>query len=79
MFKIFLDNLSLFEIKSKILFDFVYFGIHVIMNSSGFNSGSSPRAGLQVLAQILTHLMNNWQFLWHKSSVDSFQDKNFRF
>ena len=63
MFKIFLDNLSLFEIKSKILFDFVYFGIHVIMNSSGFNSGSSPRAGLQVLAQILTHLMNNWQFL----------------
>ena len=41
MFKIFLDNLSLFEIKSKILFDFVYFGIHVIMNSSGFNSGSS--------------------------------------
>ena len=32
------------------------------MNTSSFNSGSSPGSGLQVLVQSLTHLMNNCQF-----------------
>ena len=61
-FKIFLDNFEFVEID-KIMYLIYLLGIHVIMNTSGFNSGSSPGAGLQVLAQSLTHLQNNCQFL----------------
>ena len=32
-------------------------------NTSGFNSRFSPGADLRVLAQSLTHLRNNYQFL----------------
>ena len=78
MFKIFLDNFEFAEID-KIMYLICLLGIHVIMNTSGLNSGSSPGAGLQVLAQNLTHLKNNCQFLCNESSVDSFQDKYFRF
>ena len=44
-------------------FDFAFLWIHVIMDTASFNSGSSPGAGLQVLAQSFTHLKNNYQFL----------------
>ena len=61
MFKIFFDNSEFVEID-KIMYLICLLGIHVITNTSGFNLGFSPGAGLQVLAQSLTHLKNNCQF-----------------
>ena len=42
--------------------DCPFLGIHVIMGTSSFNSGSSSSARLQVLAESLTHLLSNCQF-----------------
>ena len=38
------------------------FGIHVIMNTSSFNSGSSPTCWITGACTELTHLKNNCQF-----------------
>ena len=46
-------------------------------DTSSFNSGLSLGAGLQVLAQRLTHLNNNCPFQRHDSIVDSLQSRYF--
>ena len=55
------------------------FGIHVIMDTSSFNSGSSPGAKFRCWHRAWLALRITVSFKWQDSSVNSCQCKYFQF